>query len=492
MQVAGGEKNKGLRKQLTSEKLTEMLKEIDISAVKESEGKYSARAGLTALFDHGTFSETGKYVAGSSDPETAESVICGYGAVNGELVFAFAQDRSRQNGAFDEYSEKKIVALYDMALKNGAPIVGIFDSDGIAVYEGVRALASLGRTLSAACASGGVVPRIAIVPGVCGGTMGVWASTFDFVLTVDGDGEHKSELYAVSPFVSGGKNIRAESGASCLGCASADEAFAAARRLLSFLPSNRAEGTPVGEGDLDRAADIAGLTGEELVAQLADGNGKEFIRLWGEYAPEMVAGFARIGGVSCAVIANDSRVGEGALTVRACKAAAEIQSFAGRFGMPLISLADSSGLDRNEKDSAAYISAARDMVTSLVLYDNAKIGAVVGNAYGAGFMYMGSKALGADVAFALPDARIGALSPETSVAFLWNDRVREDDIFSTREMLEREWSEKILSPAEAAVAGEIDDIVSPAELRARIVSALYMLLGKSRVCSAERVKGGKR
>ena len=161
------EKNKSLRRAMTAEKLTEMLREIDISAALDSEGSYSATARLTSLFDHGTFSRVGAYINRSSAPDEPAGVICGYGAVGGRLVYAFVQDRARMSGALDESGCKMISDLYAMARRNGAPIVGIFDSDGVSVYEGVRSMAALGRIISSNSASAGLIPRIAIVPGVC-------------------------------------------------------------------------------------------------------------------------------------------------------------------------------------------------------------------------------------------------------------------------------------------------------------------------------------
>ena len=181
------EKNKSLRRAMTAEKLTEMLREIDISAAVENSGEYSAQARITALFDHGTFSRVGAYMTRSSDPDEPAGVICGYGAIGGRLAYAFAQDKNRMNGAFDSVSGKLICDLYSMALRNGAPIVGIFDSDGACVYEGAKMLSAIGRTVTANSSAVGTIPRIALVPGVCGGASAVLASSFDFLISVKDD-----------------------------------------------------------------------------------------------------------------------------------------------------------------------------------------------------------------------------------------------------------------------------------------------------------------
>ncbi len=473
------EKNKSLRRAVTAEKLTEMLREIDISAAVEGDGVYSATARLTALFDHGTFSRIGAYINRSCEPDEPSGVICGYGAVGGRLVYAFVQDRARMDGAFDASCGRLICDLYETALRNGAPIVGIFDSEGAYIYEGVKMLSALGRTMRANSSAEGVIPRIAIVPGTCTGSHAVLASCFDFLITLEGE-KQKSELYAVSPFLNDSAFDPAADGISCFAAADEAELYRYARRLLSFIPSNNKEGTAIdpdiAEYDLSRAPDLRGLCGEELIAETADK--KNYIRLFARFAPELAAGFASVGGVACAYIASERTQKDGALTPAACKVAARLQKFADSFGMPMLAFVDCPGFDGKEGDNARYLESAAALADAFAFSSNPKISAVIGRAYGPGFVYMCSRSIGADIAFATTDACISALSPEASVAFVWNDRVKDDDLFSSREMLEVEWREKLASPNDAALCGEIDDILAPAELRPRIVSALHMLLGK--------------
>lgn len=474
----GAEKKKSTLRAVTAERLTEMLKDIDVSAGKVKDGAYSARARITALFDRGTFSEVGAYInrSRSSNPDEFSGVICGYGAIGGKLAFAFVQDRARMGGAFGRYSALKIISLYEMAQKNGAPIIGIFDSDGVSVYEGVRALAGLGNTLGASARAAGAIPRIALIPGVCGGNMAVLASGFDFVISTAPGDKTGSEIFAISPFVNG-VTVTAETGFTSYEAKDEADLYVTARKLLEYLPSNNAEGAVVCDGDLSAKPDIEGLTGEALIAALADN--KNYLRLWSRYAPGLAAGFAVVGGVSCAFIVNDRTYKNGALTPEACRVVARIERFADRFGIPLISLVDCPGFDTEEVNDAEYIYAAADLIDAMQNSTNAKISAVVGKAYGPGFVYMASKSCGGDIAFATPDSCISALSPEASVALLWNDRIRAADLSASREVLEREWRDQYASPNEAALCGEIDDIVPINEIRPRIASALQMLLGKS-------------
>ena len=159
----------------------------------------NSKERLELLFDAGTFVELGAYTRRSASSEDFEGVVCGYGAVDGKLVFAFAQDSGRTKGAFGERHAKKIAGMYSLAIKNGAPIVGIFDSAGAVVYDGTSALAAYGRLMKCVSDASGIVPQIALIDGVCGGSSAVVASMFDFTVTV----KDRSKLYVNSPFVIG-------------------------------------------------------------------------------------------------------------------------------------------------------------------------------------------------------------------------------------------------------------------------------------------------
>lgn len=478
------EKNKSLRRAMTAEKLTEMLREIDISAAVESSGSYTAQARITALFDHGTFSRVGAYMTRSSDPDEPAGVICGYGAVGGRLVYAFAQDKNRMSGAFDSVSGKLICDFYAMALRNGAPIVGIFDSDGACIYEGAKMLSSIGKTFTANSSAVGSIPRIALVPGVCGGTSAVLASSFDFLISV----KDSAEIYAVSHFVNEARSTPAADGISAYEAADEADLYRFARSLIGFLPSNNTEGAAVDfdvpDFELQRAPDLSSLCGETLIAEIADK--KNYIRLFAEYAPEIAVGFASVGGVGCAYMASDRAYKDGALTPAACRSVTKIQKFADAFGIPMLSFVDCPGFDNSVTDNAFYLDSASAMCDAFAFSSNPKITSVIGRAYGPGFIYMASKSIGADICFALNDSVISALSPEASVAFLWNDKIREGDLTASREMLELDWREKYASPNDAALCGEVDDILTPSELRPRVVSALHMLLGKKNAVPARR------
>ncbi|MBO7250075.1 MAG: hypothetical protein J6V42_02245, partial [Clostridia bacterium] len=418
-----------------------------------------------------TFVELGAYTKRTQSEDEYESVVCGYGAVSGKLVFAFAQDSGRTKGAFGERHAKKIAGMYDLAIKNGAPVVGMFDSAGAVVYDGAAALAAYGRFMKCISNASGIIPQIALVNGVCGGSSAVAASMFDFAVTI----KDKSKLYVNSPFVVGEAFDASATGLSAAECDSEAAAYAFVRELVAALPQNNAEGVVSAEAfdDINRAVSFdAGTSAAELVAQIAD-NGK-YVRVYEKYAKNLFAGFASFGGVTAAVVASDA---EGTLDISAARVAAKMLSFCDSFGIPVVTLVDSCGLDASaDAEGAAYASELSRLAMAYTSSECAKVTVVIGKAYGAAFTLLGSKAVGADLAYALPEACISVLSPEASVAFVWNDKVGAE---KSRAEVEAEWREKCASAQDAADCGEIDDVIEASDLRKRICAALFMLAYKA-------------
>ncbi len=435
-----------------------------------------AKGKLEAIFDAGTFVELGAYTKRSGSDADFEGVLCGYGAVNGKLTFAFVQDSGRTKGAFGERHAKKIENMYSLAVKNGAPVIGVFDSAGAVVYDGAAALAAYGRFMKCISDASGIIPQIAIIAGICGGSSAVAASMFDITVTV----KESSKLYVNSPFIigenAGGSDFAAANGISAYSAQNEADAFAYARKLISLLPANNADGAFEENGDdMNRAVafDSENYKAEDLVKLLSD-NGS-FTRLYADYAKNTILGFAAFGGMTVGVVASNPE-NKGILDIKSARAIAKLISFCDSFALPVITLVDSEGLDVSlEAESAAYASELARLAYAYTSANNAKLTVVVGKAYGAAFTMLGSKSVGADMALALPTACISVLSPEASVAFVWNSKVGE----KSREELEAEWKEKCASAAEACDAGEIDDVVAPEELRQRICAALSMLASKA-------------
>lgn len=432
----------------------------------------TSKAKLEAIFDAGTFVELGAYTKRPDSSEDFESVVCGYGAVSGTLAFAFVQDSGRTKGAFGEKHAKKIANMYSLAVKNGAPVIGVFDSAGAVVFDGASALAAYGRFMKTVSDASGIIPQIAVIDGVCGGSSAVAASMFDFAVTVDG----KSEFYVNAPFTVGKEvgtaDFTSANGLSSYKAKDEADAFAFVRRLVEILPQNNADSAYVETADsMNRAIsfDPAGYKAEELCALVADS--ACFVRLYEGYTENACLGFAPIGNITCGIVSL-----KGVLDIKSARAIAKLVAFCDAFGMPLVTLVDSEGLDVSATaENSAYASELARLAMAYTTSDNAKITVVVGKAYGASFTLMGSKAVGADIAYALDNAAISVLSPEASVAFVWNSKVGE----KSREELETEWKEKCASAADAADAGEIDDVIEPSELRKRICAGLMMLSSKA-------------
>ena len=431
-------------------------------------------AKIASLFDTGTFVETGAFMKRGED---LTGVVCGYGAVNGKLVYAFAQDSDRKKGAIDALQAEKIAMLYAMAQKNGAPVVGMFDSAGATVADGASVLSAYGKLLKVVSDASGIIPQIAIVSGVCAGMAATIAAMFDVVVTV----KDQSELYVNAPFLAGKEigttDYTAENGLASINAESESDAVAKAVKLISMLPSSCEEGVAIEDitDDINRTVSVEGLSGKELVNTLCDV--ETFVALGEAYATEMVTGLASFGGVTCGVVANDAAVNGGVITCDGAKKAAKLISFCDSFSIPVITLVDSVGVATDaEAEGAPLAAQLGKLAMAYATADTAKIGVVCGKAYGAAFTLMGSKALGADMVYALPTSEISVMAPASAVAFLWNDKITED---VTRADLIEKWISECASPETAAADGSIDDVVASAELRQRICAAVYMLMMKN-------------
>ncbi|MBO5882823.1 MAG: hypothetical protein J6Q78_00250 [Clostridia bacterium] len=436
-----------------------------------------AKARMESVFDGGTFVELGAYTKRLGSQEDFEGVVCGYGAIEGKLAFAFIQDSGRTKGAFGERHAKKIIDMYSLAIKNGAPVIGIFDSAGAVVYDGAAALAAYGKLMKSISNASGVIPQIAVIDGVCGGASAVAASMFDFTVTV----KDKSKFFVNAPFNVGEKTDVAKAGLSAYEAEDEANAFAYVRKLVSLLPSNNSEAALVETADdMNRKVSLAdNMSADELLSAVAD-NGS-FVRVYKDYAENVALGFTTFGGIVTGVVASDKN--DGILDIKSARAAAKLVSFCDSFGVPVVTLVNSIGLDTTKAaEDSAYASELAKLAYAYTSADNAKVTVVTGKAYGAAFTLLGSKSVGADMAFALPAACISVLSPEASVAFVMNNKVGE----KSREELEAEWAEKYASANEAADCGEIDDVIEPAELRQRICAALSMLAFKAEGTPSKR------
>lgn len=427
------------------------------------------RSLITSLFDAGTFVETGAYVRRAG--ENYDAVLCGYGAVEGRLAFAFVQDSDRKKGAFDALGAKKIAALYEQAVRTGAPVIGVFDSAGAVVVDGVSVLDAYGRLMSCVSGASGIVPQIALVSGVCGGMAAVTAGLFDLTVTV----KDTAELF-INPPVLAGKDTgsaahAAKNGLSALTADSDSAAVAAVRSLISLLPSNNKDNNDTAGSGVS-AVTVDGLTGAALIRELADEG--SFTALYADYDASVVTGLCRMGGTVTGIVASDASVGGGRITAKGAAKAARLISFCDSFALPVVTLVDSEGVDASADPALAP--ALGKLASAYMTATCPKVTAVTGKAYGAAFTLLGSRSLGADMAYAVDGCEVSVMEPSAAVAFLCNDQITAD---KSRADVEAEWKTACASAKAAAEAGAVDDVIPGEELRARLCAALYMLSGKA-------------
>ncbi len=435
------------------------------------------RNQIALIFDENTFVETSAYTKrgysefiATEKTNEFEGVITGYGAVDGKLVFAFAEDAARMGGAIDDRHAKKITDLYKMAMSNGAPVVGIFNSNGTDIFQGTLGLAAYGKIMAAVTRASGVIPQIALVAGKCLGTSAAIAAMFDIVVK-----EEKASLYVSSPALSGTEGAQ-DALVSYTGAI--EQCAGYIRSLLSFLPDNSSVGVQCAEScadNLNRKLGNLDFGGEALAAVSVIADNSVFYELSHDYAPELSTVFTTIGGVKCGVVATSYSQNEGKITASSARKAAKFVNFCDSFSIPVVTLADSLGLAVDKENEKLFASELAKLGSAYAASTCPKITVILGHAIGAAFVLLGSKALGADLVYATDYSEIGALSAESAVAFAWDKYITEE---KTREELIGEWKASVSSPAHAACSGEIDDIISISEMRARICSALLMLSAK--------------
>lgn len=455
----------------------------------------AARERIRALFDEGTFSETGAFAHRISselggDGCEFEGVITGFGAVDGRLVFAFVQDPSRMKGALGAVHAKKICELYDLAIRNGAPVIGVFDSAGAFVMEGVEALAGYGKIMKKVSEASGVIPQIAVIAGVCGGAAATIASMFDIVIGAEKTGS----LYVNPPFITnnlekgvelGKISTAAKEGAVQVVSEDDTSALVFVRTLLSYIPQNSADGTAYSSSndEINRLVDVDSIISADKYSMAdvigAISDDAKFLELGAEFAKSMLTGFVTLNGMVAGVVANQPAVDGGKITADAAKKAARFVSFCDCFDIPVLTLVDTEGYEVSaEAEKANYGAALAKLASAYAASENAKVTVVLGKAYGAAYTIMGSKSIGADISLALDSAKISAMPTASAVAFAWNDKVTDN---AKRGAVEAEWDSVMASPVAAAKAGEIDDIISSDELRQRVSAAFEMLGAKNSI-----------
>ena len=400
-----------------------------------------ARKCLEQFFDAGTFVEVDRLMR---DGENDVPVVCGYGLVNDAPVYAFAQDKTVCSGAVGKAQAAKIKTVYRLAAQNGAPVVGVFDSDGARLNEGIDAMDDIAEIMAAANELSGVVPQIAVITGACVGSAALIAAAADVVIAAEG-----ADYYL---------NVGDDNAKADVLAADAVEALAKARLLLGYLPANNLSAAPVYEA-LEPASVPA--SANEAAAYLADAES-----LFPLYKDE-VAALARINGVVCGIV---TLAGEQVSCCAAARAARFVR-FCDSFSLPILTVVDAEGFECLK--GAARVCQAYTEATT------AKVTLITGKAYGAVYIAVAGKAAGADAVLAWDDASVSPLKPETAIHILWKERLAEmKDPKADREALAEEYRKTCCNAQLAADQGAVTDIVAPEQTRATVSAFFEMLSGK--------------
>ncbi len=447
--------------------------------------KKNAMIKLAQIFDRDTFVETSAYATrafsdflSTEKDKELEGVVTGYGAIDGKLVFAFAEDDSRMGGMIDDRHAKKITDLYALALANGAPVIGIFASDGTDVFNGTSGIAAYAKIMSAVSNASGRIPQIAYVAGNCIGTACAIASMFDFVVKSD-----DASFYVSSPLSFDTEGAQD----SVLAFSGAPELCAGyIRNLISFIPDNASTGVIVSEcsDNLNRMLGELNFSGDALsaIATITDSN--VYYEVSHGFEPAVSTAFATIGGVKCGIVGTSFAKNEGRITAAGARKISKFVAFCDAFSIPVVTLVDSLGLAIDKENEASFF--APELAKLAFAYASAKtpkVTVIIGHAIGAAFALLGSKSLGADIVYATHNSEIGVLPADSGVAFAWDKYITLE---KPRAELVSEWKASVSSPAVAAASGEIDNIITVNELRARICSALLMLAAKNGAPTARR------
>ena len=456
---------------------------------------------IAALLDDNSFVEIGGLVTARAtdfnlkpNETPSDGCITGYGVINGNLVYVYSQDASVLNGTIGEMHAKKITNLYDLAMKTGAPVIGLIESAGLRLQEATDALAAFGEIYLKQTMASGVIPQITAVFGTCGGGLGLFPTMTDFTFME----EKNAKLFVNAPNALDGNVITKCDSSSAKFQAEesgivdvvADEAtiLEKVRKLVSFLPANNEDDASFLEDctdDLNRVnPEIAGCVGDTSVALsiLADDN--NFFEVKSGYAKNMVTGFLRLDGVTVGAVANRSEICDeegkvaekldAVLTAEGCEKAAEFVNFCDAFGIPVLTLTNVKGYEATLASEKTIAKAAAKLTYAFANATVPKVNVVIGKALGTAYVVMNSKAIGADITMAWPDAQIGAMDGKLAAKIMYDGQGA--DVINEKAA---EYEALTLNVTSAAKRGYVDQIVNAADTRKYVIGAFEMLFTKS-------------
>lgn len=454
---------------------------------------------ISALLDENSFVEIGALVTARAtdfdlkQTETpSDGVVTGYGVIDGNLVYVYSQDVSVLSGSVGEMHAKKIANLYDLAMKTGAPVIGLLDSAGLRLQEAADALNAFGEIYLKQTMASGVIPQITAVFGSCGGGLAILTAMSDFTFME----EKGAKLFVNSPNALAGNTVAKcdTSGAAYQGehtgnvDVTADEAtiLTQIRQLVTLIPASNEDDLSYEEctDDLNRACeDLAACVGDTSAAlsRIADNN--IFLEMKENYAPDMVTGFLKLNGVTVGAVANRSEKYDAkgksaekydaALTANGCKKAAEFVNFCDAFDVPVLTLTNVTGFRACENNEKNIAKEAAKLTYAFANATVPKVNVVIGKAYGSAYVTMNSKAIGADITIAWPDAEIGSMDAKLAAKIMYEGKGA--DVIDEKAASYAAWQ---TSAAGAAKRGYVDQIVEPADTRKYVIGAFEMLFTK--------------
>ena len=431
-----------------------------LAAYTAAKASCPARERLSALFDDGVFTETASGRSAGGDPS---GVVTAYGYINGCPAYAFSQDSTAAKGAVSRAHSEKVCRMFDLAAKNGVPVVGIYDSCGAFIEDGADALNAYSEMLLEAGNLSGVVPTVSVIAGVCAGSMAVVAAAADYVVMTEG-----AELYAAVGGDSSAK-AAAESGVVSAVAENDTAAMESVRKFLSLMPQNNL--SPLPEFEFDAPAAASFETASESVSSIADEG--SVIELRADFGKASVTALCTIGGTTAGIAALDKSA---RLTADDSAKLAGFVRLCDAFSIPVVTVVDTEGFDMSGAESvraAARLSGAYADATC------AKIAVVSGKAYGAAFIAFAGKNAAADQVFALPEAVIAPVDPVTAAEFLYHDKLRgASDLAAERNKVAADYAENEASAFAAAEKGAVDDVIAAEGVRSAVMGVLEITAGK--------------
>jgi propionyl-CoA carboxylase beta chain len=474
---------------------------------QHAQGKLSARERLDLLFDEGTFEELDKlvqhdcYEFGMAQHKIpGDGVVAGYGRVNGRLTYAFAQDFTVFGGSLSRANATKICKIMDLALKVGAPIIGLNDSGGARIQEGVASLAGYADIFLRNTLASGVIPQISAILGPCAGGAVYSPAITDFIIMAD----RISYMFVTGPEViktvmhqdvtkedlGGPKTHNVVSGVAHFLARDESDALALVRELLSFMPQNNRDDPPRVESNdpvdrrdesLDTLIPIESHKPydiREVVRRVVDSG--YFLEVHEHYAPNLVVGFARLGGQSVGIVANQPAVLAGCLDINASTKGARFVRFCDAFNIPLITFEDVPGfLPGTEQEFGGIIRHGAKLLFAFAEATVPKITVITRKAYGGAYCVMASKHIRTDINYAYPTAEIAVMGPEGAVNIVYRRELQQaGDGEQVRREKVKEFQERFANPYVAAERGYVDDVIRPRDTRPKLIAALRMLENK--------------